>query len=143
MIQSNTRILFLCLLAVPGLWWTMSCASGPAAGRSESPSPVTGGEAPRPQARADHPAVDFSVTCLECHETMTPQVVGDWEEGSHGLVNVGCYICHGDGEVEFHAKPSSESCLSCHSRKAVDFESLPVDGCFGCHSGHRLTFHER
>ena len=88
-----------------------------------------------------HPEVDFSISCVECHTEVTPQVVKDWKGSMHGKMNFGCYMCHGDGQVEFFPKPGSERCIACHSGKAVDFSKTPVKNCFDCHKGHTLKFH--
>ena len=88
-----------------------------------------------------HPSVDWSIGCVECHEQETPAVTRDWFEGKHGQVNVGCFVCHGDGEVEFAAKPKGARCISCHSPQEVNFAKLPVKNCFFCHAGHTLKFH--
>jgi len=88
-----------------------------------------------------HPEVDFSVSCTECHREATPEIVAQWENSKHGLVNVKCYVCHGDGEVEFSPKPTSDRCVGCHSRYEVDFSKLAVKSCFSCHHGHTLKFH--
>jgi uncharacterized CHY-type Zn-finger protein len=92
-----------------------------------------------PQKHAD---VDFSVSCLECHQETTPEPVAEWSAGMHGQVNVGCFICHGDGEAEFYAKPADDGCVTCHSAKEVDFSRLEATSCFSCHGGHSLKLHE-
>lgn len=88
-----------------------------------------------------HPEADFSISCLECHQEVTPEITTEWNEGKHGQVHIGCFICHGDGEVEFFAKPNDMSCASCHSAKEVDFTQVEATTCFSCHGGHGLKFH--
>lgn len=88
-----------------------------------------------------HPEADFSISCLECHQEVTPEVTQEWNEGQHGLVNVGCFVCHGDGEVEFYPKPTSFNCIGCHSANEVDFSKTEATNCFSCHDGHDLKFH--
>lgn len=90
----------------------------------------------------EHPDEDFSVSCLECHSVETPEVAKAWTEGMHGLVNVGCFICHGDGQEEFFVSPSSDLCMGCHSSYEVKFEKSDISSCFTCHNGHSLKFHE-
>lgn len=102
----------------------------------------TGDQTPPAMVQEKHPEVDFSTSCLECHQSATAEVVAKWEAGKHGQVNVGCFVCHGDGEVEFYRKPQGERCIGCHSQQEVDFTALPVKNCFGCHSGHDLKFHQ-
>jgi hypothetical protein len=88
-----------------------------------------------------HPPVDWSVSCVDCHTSQTPKAVEEWSASKHGVVGVGCFICHGDGEVEFYRKPSGAQCVACHSAQEVNFAKLPVKTCFGCHAGHTLKFH--
>lgn len=89
-----------------------------------------------------HPEVDFTLSCLDCHRDMTPDITSEWEKGMHGQVNVGCFICHGDGEVKFYAKPGDDTCMTCHSAQETDFSNLEVSNCFSCHNGHNLKFHQ-
>lgn len=89
-----------------------------------------------------HPEVDFSISCQECHQETSPQIYQEWKDSAHGVMNYGCYLCHGDGQEEFAAKPGSERCVGCHSPQEVDFSKLAVDNCFDCHQGHSLKFHQ-
>ncbi len=89
-----------------------------------------------------HVPVKFTVSCAECHQTTTPEITKKWTSGMHGLVNIGCVICHGDGEVEFYSKPSDDMCITCHSRWETDFTDLEASSCFSCHDGHNLKFHQ-
>ncbi len=88
-----------------------------------------------------HIEVDYSVSCMECHQEETPDQTNEWKESAHGKMNFGCYMCHGDGEEEFYPSPDSERCMSCHSDHEVDFEKSSLNGCFDCHQGHTLKFH--
>ena len=89
-----------------------------------------------------HIEEDFSVSCLECHTTETPEVVQDWTSGMHGQVNVGCFVCHGDGEEEFYPQPTDDRCISCHSGYVSDLSAAKKElTCFSCHNGHTLRFH--
>lgn len=129
------RVLFLAgALLVAG----SAGAARPGEGRTTLPPPGTAAQ------EARHPEVDFEESsCVDCHLRMTRRAVREWEAGPHGVVNVGCFVCHGDGVEEFFLQPPSEICLSCHSDQAVDFASVPQEGCFDCHAGHTLSFHER
>ena len=100
-------------------------------------------------ARADqvaeqerHPRVDFSIGCAECHEEQTPAAVEAWQASAHGEQSVRCFVCHGDGEVEFTVSPKTETCYSCHSEKEADTARMPAQSCFSCHDGHSLKFHQ-
>jgi len=92
---------------------------------------------------AKHEKVDFSISCVECHEEVTPQAVKDWKSSKHGLMNFGCYMCHGDGIEEFEARPTTDRCISCHSAQEVDWSKTPANNCFDCHKGHTLKFHNQ
>jgi hypothetical protein len=108
------------------------CAAAPAAAQQA-----------RGAARAvakQHPKVDFTIPCQECHARRTPVVVEQWQQSRHSP-NVGCFLCHGDGEVEFHARPTTQSCVTCHAAKVEDMQRAPVKDCFACHNSHRLKFH--
>lgn len=88
-----------------------------------------------------HPDVDWTISCTECHQDVTPEIVEAWSESRHGKVNFGCYICHGDGEEVFHAKGTDERCSGCHAGQEVNFEKTKLKSCFDCHDGHTLKFH--
>ncbi len=94
------------------------------------------------EKKAKHPDVDFSISCVECHQEETPDAVKDWKSSMHGRMNFGCYMCHGDGQEEFYPQPGTERCIGCHSPQEVDFSKLPVKNCFDCHKGHTLKFHQ-
>jgi len=89
-----------------------------------------------------HAAVDFSISCEECHAENTPEITKDWQDGKHGTFKVGCFICHGDGVERFEAKPGDGSCISCHSDYEVDWSKSKSKSCFDCHDGHTLKFHK-
>jgi len=89
-----------------------------------------------------HSDVDFSISCAECHSEATPELTKQWQESKHGLMNFGCYMCHGDGEEEFSPKPSTESCIGCHADQTINEENAQVTNCYDCHKGHSLKYHE-
>ena len=121
----NRKTCFFVLLTLTAFVLTMGLIS-------------TQGEAEPP---AKHSDVDFSMSCLECHTVETPDITADWEKGMHGQVNVGCFVCHGDGDVEFFPQPTTERCVSCHSAQEADYSKIEASTCFSCHNGHTLTFH--
>jgi hypothetical protein len=86
-----------------------------------------------------HPEVDYTINCVDCHREKTPERVAAWQSSKHGLMNFGCYLCHGDGEVEFTPKPQTANCSSCHSA-AHDGEIETPDfiDCYSCHDPHTL-----
>lgn len=129
------RMLMPAFLIIGFMLLLFACAQNEAMRNAEqSAAPVS--------ATGKHVEVDFSQSCYDCHLNTSPEIVAKWETGKHGQVNVGCFVCHGDGEEEFFAKPQGERCSGCHSAKEVNFAALPVKNCFGCHGGHDLKFHQ-
>jgi hypothetical protein len=126
------RLLVLC-----GLGFAAACSHASLAARPAEAQQA--GQAARGRA-VQHPKVDFAIPCAECHAQQTPEVVEQWQQSRHSP-NVGCFICHGDGEVEFHLQPTTESCMTCHAAKLEDMRRAPVRDCFACHNGHSLKFH--
>ena len=86
-----------------------------------------------------HPEVVYDIGCVECHTTETPEITQQWSSSAHGKMNIGCYVCHGDGDVEFNTKPNSENCISCHSSSEEHYEEIEGELCFECHDGHSLS----
>ncbi|MBL1211817.1 MAG: hypothetical protein HND52_00550 [Ignavibacteriae bacterium] len=93
------------------------------------------------QSDEKHPDVDWSIGCQDCHAEETPDIYKAWENSSHGMVNFGCYICHGDGEVTFYSQGSDATCGGCHAGQLVEFEKTKFNSCYDCHNGHTLKFH--
>lgn len=88
-----------------------------------------------------HPDVDWEIGCQECHAETTPDIYADWEGSKHGMVNFGCFICHGDGQETFYPSGSDKRCGGCHAGQLVEFEKTKFESCFDCHDGHTLKFH--
>ena len=93
-------------------------------------------------SHAEHPDVEFDVSCATCHAEETPEAYAAWESGVHGDVNIGCFICHGDGTETFTLKPDVETCRGCHDSAFASFEASGQESCFACHDGHTLKFHQ-
>lgn len=94
-----------------------------------------------PQDDDQHPEVDWSIGCQECHAEVTPDVFTAWEASRHGDVNFGCYICHGDGAEEFFPQGSDATCSGCHSGYEEKMVENNNSSCYDCHNGHTLKFH--
>ncbi len=122
MMKKNTLLKVLLLLAPVFLFFTIQATAG--------------------EEQEKHPEVDFSMSCKACHKTVTPDIHDEWKASAHGKMNFACYMCHGDGKEEFHVKPGSERCVSCHSDQEVDFSKTKLSNCFDCHQGHSLKFHQ-
>lgn len=69
----------------------------------------------------------FSQDCVECHKTVTPGIVADWETSKHHDLDVDCSICHGDqhtseADVEKAQIPTPETCATCHEDQVNQFK---------------------
>lgn len=93
-----------------------------------------------PDSKVDikHASVDFSESCMQCHAEVSPDIYSDWKSSGHGILNYGCYICHGDGETEFYPVGSEDKCISCHSKSEGHLARMEYTGCYDCHDGHTL-----
>lgn len=129
MIQKmSTFIVFIIFSAI----LIMACASEMAVQKPAEPQKVVSAE---PEKHAD---VDFSISCMECHLTETPEAVADWKESTHGKMNFGCYMCHGDGVEDFAPSPKMDRCEACHSGDEKCMMQTNDGKCFDCHDGHSM-----
>ncbi len=113
------------------------------------------GQSHATESESKHPAVKAEVGCLECHQSITPEEAAAWSASLHGQSGVGCFICHGDTDVEFYPEPDDDACISCHSGLTAEVDDHDDDdndddgdddddeSCFSCHSGHTLKFHKK
>jgi hydroxylamine dehydrogenase len=67
-------------------------------------------------------------TCIDCHRTVTPNLVADWEASKHKSNDVSCLECHGSDHVsrDDAAKariPTPEICAQCHADKVSQFKN--------------------
>jgi hydroxylamine dehydrogenase len=65
--------------------------------------------------------------CIECHKTVTPGIVSDWQISKHSQNDVDCSVCHGSGHMSAQdaAKvriPTPETCAACHEEKVSQFK---------------------
>ncbi len=101
-------------------------------------------------------------SCVDCHRTVTPGAVADWQLSRHAQSEVGCEACHGEGhrsaaDVAKVQLPTADTCAQCHAEQHGQFSqgkhalawaamkamptthALPValregmKGCGGCH----------
>ena len=68
-----------------------------------------------------------SETCVECHQKLTPNIVGDWRLSRHSEVKVGCADCHGAGhnatnDVAQVKIPTPDTCAECHEAQVKEFK---------------------
>ena len=110
----------------------MACASEKAVKQEATPKKVVATETEK------HIEVDFDISCMECHQEETPEIVSDWKSSTHGKMNFGCYMCHGDGIEDFAASPKADRCEACHSGNKKCEMKTHEGKCFDCHDGHTL-----
>jgi hypothetical protein len=65
-------------------------------------------------------------SCINCHESLAPQQVYDWQMSAHASRNVGCTKCHGtahvsESDVDKAAMPTPDTCGECHKTQVDQF----------------------
>jgi len=65
-------------------------------------------------------------TCIECHKTIHPKIVADWQLSEHSKNDVACVECHGDGhtskdDVDKAQLATPETCAACHEKQVDQF----------------------
>jgi len=73
-------------------------------------------------------SVFAALTCVECHKSVTPNIVSDWEISTHSQSGFDCVTCHGDQhtseiDVGLAQIPTPETCLACHDTQVAQFKS--------------------
>ena len=66
--------------------------------------------------------------CVECHKTITPHIVSDWQLSKHGQNKIECTACHGDQhqsaqDVAKVLIPTPDTCAMCHPKQVQQFKS--------------------
>jgi hypothetical protein len=66
--------------------------------------------------------------CVDCHKTVTPKIVTDWELSKHSKMNIGCSACHGDlhksaGDAAKAKSPLPDTCAACHEKQVTQFKA--------------------
>ncbi|MGB8657770.1 MAG: multiheme c-type cytochrome [Candidatus Zixiibacteriota bacterium] len=69
----------------------------------------------------------WSQKCVDCHKSVTPKVVSDWQASQHSQNDVNCSVCHGDQHTSAqdvaNAKiPTPETCGICHDARVQQFK---------------------
>jgi hypothetical protein len=69
--------------------------------------------------------------CIACHESVTPEIVDQWEQSRHFDVDVGCFDCHeasaDDPSAFSHSiglvisVVSPNACASCHADEVEEY----------------------
>jgi len=65
--------------------------------------------------------------CVECHRTLQPNLVADWESSAHKEFEVGCADCHGadhmtNDDVAKVSIPTPQVCAECHEEQFDQFK---------------------
>jgi hydroxylamine dehydrogenase len=66
--------------------------------------------------------------CVDCHKTVTPGIVTDWQISVHAKKDVDCTACHGDehqstNDVAKVKIPTPETCALCHEKQVEHFKT--------------------
>jgi hydroxylamine dehydrogenase len=72
------------------------------------------------------PVIAMAQSCVECHQTVTPNIVLDWQNSKHSLQFVGCAECHGNkhkgaGDVANVQTPTPDVCKACHEDRVKQY----------------------
>ncbi|MEJ2111405.1 MAG: multiheme c-type cytochrome, partial [Acidobacteriota bacterium] len=104
--------------------------------------------------------------CVDCHRSITPGIVTDWEISKHGKAGMGCAVCHGSdhdspANVADVNIPTPDTCAACHSTQVEQYKagkhsiawsamkamptmhwqpSLLTEGMKGCGGCHKIGF---
>ncbi len=74
-----------------------------------------------------------SEACIQCHTSVTPGIVSDWQQSMHAKDNVGCFECHKSSSISapgafehngylIHVVVSPKDCSACHPAETKQFE---------------------
>jgi uncharacterized CHY-type Zn-finger protein len=68
-----------------------------------------------------------AISCVECHQKVTPNIVSDWKLSKHSQNEVDCSVCHGSEHASAQdvAKvliPTPETCAGCHKERVDQFK---------------------
>ncbi len=67
-------------------------------------------------------------TCVDCHKSITPNIVTDWEISKHGQAGMDCAVCHGSkhdspSNVADVQIPSPDTCAACHATRVEQYKA--------------------
>ena len=65
--------------------------------------------------------------CVNCHKSITPHIVSDWQASKHSQNGIDCSVCHGDEhkspkDVAQAKIPTPETCAACHQTQVEQFK---------------------
>ena len=66
--------------------------------------------------------------CINCHKSVTPNIVSDWQLSKHSQNGVDCSVCHGEEhkssqDVAKVKIPTPETCAPCHENRVKQFKA--------------------
>ena len=66
--------------------------------------------------------------CIECHKSVTPNIVSDWQLSRHSQNDVDCAVCHGDKHIDPYDVanvliPTPDTCALCHENRVEQFKA--------------------
>jgi len=72
--------------------------------------------------------ISYGATCVDCHKTVTPNIVSDWQLSQHAKNSIDCSTCHGsehktDYDVEKVKIPTPDTCAACHPTQVKQFKA--------------------
>jgi hydroxylamine dehydrogenase len=67
-------------------------------------------------------------TCVDCHKSVTPNIVTDWEISKHGQIGLDCAVCHGSqhdspDNVADVQIPTPDTCAACHAVQVEQYKA--------------------
>jgi hydroxylamine dehydrogenase len=72
-------------------------------------------------------ASGFAQECIQCHKTVTPGIVADWQLSKHSVNGVDCSVCHGSDhqsavDLDKVQIPTPDTCATCHETQVAQFK---------------------
>ncbi len=66
--------------------------------------------------------------CTDCHRTVNPNIVSDWQASKHSGAGIDCSDCHGNGhmtanDIDKAMLPTPDVCGKCHEDQVRQFKS--------------------
>ncbi len=70
----------------------------------------------------------YAQECVNCHKTVTPNIVSDWQLSKHSQAGLDCAVCHGSQhtsalDVAKVQIPTPETCATCHDARVREFKA--------------------
>jgi hydroxylamine dehydrogenase len=127
-LTTNTLILLLLLLVSAPAWSGMEGEGSGLYGKEWQPDPMHEYWDPATFHKPERELIEgiFKAReCLECHESVTPGIVKDWQASRHAKAEAGknpvsCDSCHGSDHQKL-TFPTPATCGVCHKTQHGDF----------------------